>query len=128
MIPGWQMEAYERLRTEIVRSAVADYQKALRKSHKDGAVCDEQKKLEKWFLSKWGQLLSGDNGEYIIEKCKQTYNTRTYKNGKRQLPDQTQKKIYDDYKKGMKIGEMRKKYNLSSFKLRMILRSVADET
>lgn len=75
MIPEWQMAAYERLQTEIVRSAVKDLRKAIRKSKRLGFVCDEQIKLEQWFLSAWGQLLSGDNGAYIIEKCRQTYKT-----------------------------------------------------
>lgn len=77
MIPGWQMEAYERLRTEIVRSVVKDLERAVRKSERQGAVCDEQKALEKWLRSKWGQLLSGDNGEYIIERCRQTCGKRS---------------------------------------------------
>ena len=72
MMPGWQIEAYERLRTEIVRSAADDYKKALKKSDWLGEVCEEQEKLERWFLSPWGQALSGDNGEYIIEKCRKT--------------------------------------------------------
>ena len=70
MIPGWQMEAYERLRTEVVRSAVKDLEKAIKKSKRQGSICNEQIALERWFLSKWGQLLSGDNGEYIIERCR----------------------------------------------------------
>ena len=70
-MPAWEIEAYERLRTEIVRSVVKDLEKAVKKSERQGSVCGEQKKLEKWLLSKWGQMLSGDNGEYIIERCRQ---------------------------------------------------------
>ena len=70
MMPEWQVDAYNRLRTEIVRSAVRDYEKAIRKSIRQGEVCEEQESLEKWFRSKWGQFLSGDNGEYIIERCR----------------------------------------------------------
>ena len=73
MVPGWEMEAYERLRIEIVKSVVKDLKKAMRKSDRLGFVCGEQKNLEKWFLSKWGQFLCGDKGEYIIEKCLKTY-------------------------------------------------------
>lgn len=76
MIPGWQMEAYERLRTEVVRSVVLDLEKAVKKSNKQGSMCDEQKYLEKWLLSKWGQFLSGDNGEFIIERCRKTQKAR----------------------------------------------------
>lgn len=59
-------EGYEELRCAIVLQAVKDYRKALKygKPH-------EAKALEKWFLSEWGQLLSRDNGAYIIEKVKQ---------------------------------------------------------
>ena len=70
MMPGWRIEAYERLRVEIVRSVVRDLEKAIRKSNRQGAICEEQKSLERWLLSKWGQFLSGDNGEYIIERCR----------------------------------------------------------
>ena len=76
MIPEWQMEAYERLRTEIVRSVVKDLEKAIRKSNRQGAICEEQIRLEKWLRSKWGQFLSGDNGEYIIERCRRTKGKR----------------------------------------------------
>ena len=72
MLPGWQIEAYNRLRAEIVRSAVKDLEKAVKKSNRQGAICAEQKSMERWFLSKWGQFLSGDNGEYIIERCRKT--------------------------------------------------------
>ena len=70
MIPGWQIEAYERLRTEIVRAAVSDLKMAVKKSERQGSICAEQKSLEEWFMSKWGQFLCLDNGEYIIEQCR----------------------------------------------------------
>ena len=59
------MGRYELLRAAIVRRAVKDYVIALKKD-------DKQKisYLERWFLSKWGQLLSYNNGVYIIAKCK----------------------------------------------------------
>lgn len=122
MIPGWQMEAYERLRTEIVRVAVFDLKKAMRKSDRLGKVCDEQLQLEKWFRSKYGQLLCGDNGEYIIEKCRETYNIRTYSNGKKIMPDAKQKEIYADYKRGMKYNAIRSKYGISNYQLNEIVR------
>lgn len=79
MIPGWQMAAYERLRTEIVRSVVKDLEDAVKKSKRQGAICEEQKRLEKWLLSQWGQLLSGDNGEYIIERCRRGGKQSTFR-------------------------------------------------
>ena len=72
-MPAWEIEAYELLRTEIVRSAVKDLEKAVKKTERQGTMCAEQKKLERWFRSKWGQFLSGDNGEYIIERCRNTH-------------------------------------------------------
>ena len=48
----------ENLRSVIVISAIDDYRKAKTES--------EIIALKKWFLSDWGQLLSGNLGEYII--------------------------------------------------------------
>lgn len=116
------MAAYERLRIEIVRSAVTDLKNALRKSERLGCVCDEQKRLEGWFKSAWGQLLCGDNGEYIIEKCHKTYRTRSYANGKEQLPDDVQKQICEDYRNGVKTAVILKRYGITNNKLAVILR------
>lgn len=49
----------ENLRSAIVISAINDYRKAKEKSTKDYLI--------KWFLSDWGQLLSGNLGELIIK-------------------------------------------------------------
>lgn len=57
---------YERLRVAIIHQAIYDYKKALRKRN-DGSI----KALEHWFKSDWGEALSGNNGAYIIEKCRQ---------------------------------------------------------
>lgn len=122
MIPGWQMEGYERLRTEVVKSAVKDYQNALRKSNRLGAVCAEQRKLEKWFLSKWGQLLSGDNGEYIIEKCQETYKTSASKKGKKNITDDVQKRIYEEYKNGARYKSIIQRYGITHQTLYNIVR------
>lgn len=122
MIPGWQMEAYERLRTEIVRATVHDLKKAMRKSDRLGFVCDEQKNLEKWFLSKWGQFLCEDRGKYIIEKCRQTYKGR--KHAKKKPPmiaEETQIAICEDYKNGMLSREIFDKYGINSRQLDKIL-------
>ena len=122
MIPTWQMEAYETLRTEVVKSAVRDLQKAMRKSDRLGCVCGEQRKLEQWFLSKWGQMLSGDNGKYIIEKCRKTYKSRVFTNGRQQLPDEVQKRICADYESGMGAKDIQSKYGISSDQMHRIIR------
>ena len=116
------MEAYERLRTEVVRLAVMDLQRALRKSDRLGIVCNEQIELERWFRSKWGQLLSGDNGEYIIERCHQSYKTSASKKGKRNIPDETQKRICEEYKSGVTYRAIKKRYGISSATLYKIVR------
>lgn len=59
------MDGYELLRVAIIKRAMRDYKLALKK--------DDQRKishLERWFLSNWGQLLSCNNGAYIIRECK----------------------------------------------------------
>lgn len=122
MVQGCQIDEYEALRTEIVRSAVMDLQRAMRKSDRLGFVCNEQIRLERWFLSKWGQALSGDNGEYIIEMCQKSYRNKPHGNGKKQLPDEIQKKIYADYQSGMRKKEICKKYGITSNQCEHIVR------
>ena len=122
MIPGWQIEGYERLRTQIVKSAVKDYENALRKSKRLGAACKEQRELERWFLSKWGQMLSGDNGEYIIEKCQATYKTSASKKGKQIVKDDLQKRIYEEYRNGVGYKTIIQRYGISSTTLYAIVR------
>lgn len=77
MIPEMQMEAYERLRAAVVKSAVEELKQAIRKSKRMGCVCEEQKKAEEWFRSKWGQFLCGEYGEYIINRCRENYKRNT---------------------------------------------------
>ena len=60
---------YEPLRIAILRQAVVDYKRALKR--KDPAKIAE---LERFFLSEYGQFLSNYSGRYIIEKCKQNVN------------------------------------------------------
>jgi hypothetical protein len=122
MIPTWQMEAYERLRTEVVRSAVKDLEKALRKSYRLGAVCDEQKQLERWFRSKWGQLLSGDNGELIIEMCHKRYKNSASKKGKQHITDDVQKRIYQEFINGVRYKAIIQRYGISPTALYDIVR------
>lgn len=122
MIPTWQMDAYERLRTEIVRSAVKDLEKALRKSDRLGAVCSEQIRLERWFTSQWGQMLCGGNGEYILEKVRQNYKASVSKKGKLGVPDDVQKRIYEEYINGAKYKAIIQRYGITSTTLYNIVR------
>ena len=57
---GWEY----RLILNILRTAKADYIQALRKRKRK-----QINELEEFFLSDYGQALSMDNGEEIIEKC-----------------------------------------------------------
>lgn len=49
----------------ILQQAVKDYQTALMKKDTDKAAYFEQ-----WFRDDWAQLISGDMGEIIIQKCR----------------------------------------------------------
>lgn len=122
MIPGWQVEGYERLRAEIVKSAVDDYKKALKKSDRLGCRCAEEIKLKKWFLSNWGQLLCEGNGEYIMEKCCQTYKTSGNKKGKQHIPDDIQKRVYKDYLNGVDNKTIIERYGISHSTIHNIVR------
>ena len=118
----WEIDGYERLRTEIVKVAVFDLKKAMRKSNKLGYVCEAQENLEKWFLSKWGQILSGDNGEYIIEKCSQTYNTGNGKKKADKISPEVEERAYIDWKAGMTKKEIMKKHGITSYQYFNMLR------
>lgn len=122
MVPGWQMEAYERIRVEVVKSAVKDLKKAMRKSDRLGCVCNEQKSLEKWFLSKWGQFLCEDRGEYIIDRCRKTYKHRVLDGRKPMLTEEQEIAICEDYKSGMLSSEIFTKYGIKSRHLEAILK------
>ena len=62
------------LEAAILVVAKHDYKEALldqMNNSGDKKVNRRVRRLEKFFLSEWGQLLSHDLGELIIEKCKQ---------------------------------------------------------
>ena len=122
MLGGNNLAEYELLRAEIVRSAVVDYKKALRKSDRIGYVCDEQTKMERWFLSKWGQMLSGDQGEYIIERCRKNYKAANQKLRSPNMTAETIAKAHKDYKAGMSKKEITKKYNITDYQYYEVLR------
>lgn len=56
---------YANLRVGIINQAIYDYKRAL--AQDNGGQINH---LERWFLSEWGQMLSGGNGAYIIEKVR----------------------------------------------------------
>lgn len=58
-------DRYERLKYAIVEQAIKDYKRALRKKN-GGHIAY----FERWFLSSWGEALSGGHGAYIIEQCR----------------------------------------------------------
>lgn len=62
---------YELIRAAILKQAVKDYKSALKWGrHREIAT------LERFFRSDWGQLLSYNHGEYIIENCKRIINNQ----------------------------------------------------
>ena len=116
------MEGYQRLRTAIVKDAVNDYHKALRKTDRIGDVCREQIALENWFLSPWGQLLSGDNGELIIEKCRANYKSIPNNKAHEYIKKDVQLQIYAEYKDGISYKAICKKYKIPSSTLYKIVK------
>ena len=106
---GLELDFYMTLRAEVVKAAVDDLKKAMRKSDRLGHVCKEQESLEKWFLSPWGQALSDDNGVEIIARCR-----RTYKRGSAERPlplsDEIAKKMCALFKGGMSRAAIAEKY------------------
>ena len=67
----------ETLAIAIVVQAAKDYEHELQRSKKDGRKTGEARRLEKWFMSDYGQLLTFGKGEQIMEKIKK----EVYDNG-----------------------------------------------
>lgn len=61
-------EGYERLRVAILAQAARDWRDAMNKNYLAKAA-----KIERFFLSNYGQLLSADRGEYIINRLKEEF-------------------------------------------------------
>ena len=80
-----KLTGYERVRFAIVEQAIIDYKKALKREQrgKPPTLNYNVKGIEKWFLSDWGQFLSGGNGQYIIEHCRKLVKTKQKKYKKR---------------------------------------------
>ena len=56
-------DGFDKLCAAIVSGVKKDFEKA-RRTHKNTEY------FERWFLSKWGQTLSGGNGENIIQEVR----------------------------------------------------------
>ena len=61
-------EYYETLAIAIVRAAVADYRKELKRSKKEGYKTGEAKAIERFFLSEYGDLLTFGKGKVIMKQ------------------------------------------------------------
>lgn len=110
-VQEWQLPGYEMLRIKIVQLAVTDYRVALRKSSLTGKKCAKEEELERFFLSRWGQALSGNNGQYIMDKCKaEKYKKRSNAD---QRPDEEQIKIVEEYRSPTGGCDVCKKYNIT---------------
>ncbi len=112
MVPTWQWEGYERLRVAIMKTAVQDYKIALKKSDREGRKCEKEIALERFFLSAWGQFLSGDNGKLIIEKCRTAMRCTKNPRGRRKMTMDAQLDLYEDFIKGMTEKELSEKYGV----------------
>lgn len=111
-VPSWQLPGYERLRIEIVRSAVEDYKAALRTSAIIGTKCEKEIELEEFFLSGWGQALCGGYGRYIMAKCRKNTKRRTKKSRGCKITDEDQVAIITDWKNGMTYKQIAEKYGV----------------
>ena len=106
-------DGYENLRVAIVSLAVKDLKNAMRRSERLGRKSDRQKALERWFLSEWGQALSGGNGEEIIKRCEKTYTHAIAINGTTIIPKETRAAVYLEWKNGGSRKKIAEKYGIS---------------
>ena len=120
MIPDWQIPCYERLRNEIVRSAVTDYKKALKVSQGEGEKFDREKALERWFRSKWGQFLCENQGEYIMEVCKKSKPKGFGRGRTPNITDEQKGQIVKALKEGEPILSLAEKYGVGHKRIREI--------
>ena len=106
-------DGYENLRVAIVSSAVNDLKTEMRRCERSGTKSNRQIALERWFLSEWGQALSGGNGELIIKRCERTYTRAVSKNGKVIVPKETRAAVYNEWKNGGSRKKIAEKYGIS---------------
>lgn len=62
------IDGYQILADEIMKLAAHDYRNELRRSKNGKTKTRECYRLERFFRSEYGQLLSMEMGEYIMEK------------------------------------------------------------
>ena len=72
-------DGYDNVRIAILTQAIKDYKRALKRKSTFSV-----RAYERWFLSAWGEMLSGGNGAYIIEKTKNQVIGGKRKNGRKQ--------------------------------------------
>ena len=65
-----QADGISNLHIAIVRQAVKDYKKALRKKMSGKDMLHSAEDLERWFRSEHGQLLTLGKWETIIDRCR----------------------------------------------------------
>lgn len=113
-VPEWQYDFYDRLRQEILTVAVDDYKTAIRKSKRLGYKCTQEQALENFFLGEWGQLLSGDHGEYIIERCRKDHRYVPSTRGHQKLTKEKQRELIAEYLNGTSCVDLAKKYGVGT--------------
>ena len=73
------MDGYINLCAAIVQLAIKDYRKALQGKERRTREGTSAKSLERFFRSKWGQTLTFEHGELIIERTKkEVFGNETY--------------------------------------------------
>lgn len=111
-VPEWQFDFYDRLRQEILTVAVGDYKTAIRKSKRLGYKCTQEQALENFFLGEWGQLLSGDHGEYIVERCRKEHRYVPSTNSRPKLTLEKQRELAADFLNGYTRASLAMKYGV----------------
>ncbi len=69
------MKFHDELRIAILKQAVRDYGKALKKRD-----LHDISYFEKWFLGSWCALLSNDKGQQILDECNARYEAKKRNN------------------------------------------------
>ena len=111
-VPEWQYDFYLRLRQEILKVAVDDYKTAIRKSKRLGEKCTQEQALENFFLGEWGQLLSNDNGEYIVERCRKEHRYVPSTKSRPKLTQEKQRELAADFLNGYTRASLADKYGV----------------
>ena len=59
---------HERLAIAIVKRAAVDYRKDFERAARSGEKTSKQKRIERDLLSSWGDLITFNKGEYIVQQ------------------------------------------------------------